>query len=75
MVYTVTYNPSLDYAMRLDVVAWGGVNRARETQLRCGGKGINVSILLTRLDVENTALGFAAGFTGTLCCWSCGGWA
>ncbi len=64
MVYTVTYNPSLDYAMRLDVVAWGGVNRARETQLRCGGKGINVSILLTRLGVENTALGFAAGFTG-----------
>lgn len=64
MVYTVTYNPSLDYAMRLDAVAWGGVNRARETRLRCGGKGVNVSVLLTRLGVENTALGFAAGFTG-----------
>lgn len=64
MIYTVTYNPSLDYRARLDAIEWGAVNRAAETQLLCGGKGINVSIVLTRLGVENTALGFAAGFTG-----------
>ena len=64
MIYTVTYNPSLDYHVRLDAIEWGAVNRARETQLRCGGKGINVSVVLTRLGVENTALGFVAGFTG-----------
>lgn len=64
MVYTVTYNPSLDYRARLDAIEWGAVNRTAETQLRCGGKGINVSVVLTRLGVENTALGFLAGFTG-----------
>lgn len=64
MIDTVTYNPSLDYRVRLGAIEWGAVNRAEETQLRCGGKGINVSIVLTRLGVENTALGFAAGFTG-----------
>lgn len=64
MIYTVTYNPSLDYRARLDAIEWGAVNRAGETQLRCGGKGINVSVVLKRLGVENTALGFLAGFTG-----------
>lgn len=64
MIYTVTCNPSLDYRVRLDAIEWGAVNRAAETQLRCGGKGVNVSIVLTRLGVENTALGFLAGFTG-----------
>lgn len=64
MIYTVTYNPSLDYRARMDAIEWGAVNRAKETQLQCGGKGINVSVVLTRLGVENTALGFLAGFTG-----------
>lgn len=64
MIYTVTLNPSIDCVMELDGIARGRVNRARTQAVHCGGKGVNVSLLLTRLGVENTALGFAAGFTG-----------
>lgn len=64
MVYTVTFNPSLDYVVQLNSFSQGRVNRTCREQLMPGGKGINVSLMLHRLGVENTALGFAAGFTG-----------
>ncbi|WP_195984023.1 1-phosphofructokinase [Clostridium sp. D33t1_170424_F3] len=65
MIYTVTFNPSLDYIVRLPSLALGGVNRTEKEELYPGGKGINVSIMLRNLGVESTALGFIAGFTGT----------
>ena len=64
MIYTVTFNPSLDYSIRIDDFAFGGLNRIGEEATRVGGKGINVSIVLNSLGIENTALGFVAGFTG-----------
>ncbi len=64
MVYTVTCNPALDYVMWTDGVASDRINRADKTALTYGGKGINVSAVLTRLGVPTRALGFAAGFTG-----------
>ncbi len=64
MVYTVTLNPSLDCVMGVEKLRQGEVHRAGYQIVQCGGKGINVSLMLTRLGVENTALGFAAGFTG-----------
>ncbi len=65
MVYTLTLNPALDYVMQVKSLGFGEINRAEETELRCGGKGINVSAVLNELGVDNTALGFAAGFTGS----------
>lgn len=64
MVYTVTLNPSLDYIVSLDQFKEGSVNRSKEEQIYPGGKGINVSIVLSNLAVPSTALGFTAGFTG-----------
>lgn len=64
MIYTVTFNPSLDYIVSVDVFSCGKVNRTIEEFMLPGGKGINVSQVLTNLGVENTALGFVAGFTG-----------
>ncbi|WP_100333842.1 1-phosphofructokinase [Bacillus alkalisoli] len=64
MIYTVTLNPSIDYVMKVDLFQEGTVNRAQEVMYYPGGKGINVSRVLTRLGVPNTALGFTAGFTG-----------
>ena len=64
MIYTVTLNPSLDYTMRLGKIAHGEVNRARQVAITFGGKGINVSVMLTELGIESCALGFVAGFTG-----------
>ena len=64
MIYTLTLNPALDYIMRLPSVKEGLTNRAVSTDLQFGGKGVNVSLVLSELGVENTALGFAAGFTG-----------
>ena len=64
MIYTVTFNPSLDYVVRLPSLNLGSVNRTEHEELYPGGKGINVSIVLRNLGVENTALGFTAGFTG-----------
>lgn len=64
MVYTVTFNPSLDYIVSLNGFEMGMTNRTREEQMLPGGKGINVSTVLQNLGVENTALGFTAGFTG-----------
>ena len=64
MIYTLTLNPALDYVMHLPSVKEGATNRAVSTDLQFGGKGVNVSLVLSALGVENTALGFAAGFTG-----------
>lgn len=64
MVYTVTFNPSLDYIISLQGFQIGMTNRTREEQMLPGGKGINVSTVLQNLGIENTALGFTAGFTG-----------
>ena len=64
MIYTLTLNPALDYVMCLPSVREGATNRAVSTDLQFGGKGVNVSLVLSELGIENTALGFAAGFTG-----------
>ena len=64
MIYTVTLNPSIDYIVRLDKVLIGSVNRMDSDDKFAGGKGINVSRVLKRLGIENTATGFIAGFTG-----------
>ena len=64
MVYTVTFNPALDYVMILDSVTTDDINRTRSEELYYGGKGINVSAILSRLEIPNIALGFTAGFTG-----------
>lgn len=64
MIYTVTFNPSLDYIVRLDAFHAGEINRVNYEQVLAGGKGINVSIVLKNLGLTSTALGFLAGFTG-----------
>ncbi|MBS6517213.1 MAG: 1-phosphofructokinase family hexose kinase [Clostridium sp.] len=64
MIYTVTFNPSLDYIVAVDQFELGKTNRTSSEQLLPGGKGVNVSAVLHSLGVENTALGFLAGFTG-----------
>ena len=64
MIYTVTFNPSLDYIVRLDSFTAGKINRVNYEQVLAGGKGINVSIVLQNLGQKSTALGFLAGFTG-----------
>lgn len=64
MVYTVTFNPAIDYVVKLDDIKKGEINRIQSESLFCGGKGINVSVMLGRLDVRSVALGFKAGFTG-----------
>ena len=64
MVYTVTFNPSLDYIISLQGFQMGTTNRTKEEQMLPGGKGINVSTVLQNLGIDNTTLGFTAGFTG-----------
>ena len=64
MIYTVTFNPALDYAMRVDRFETGETNRSSEEYIQYGGKGINVSVVLSRLGVPTVALGFVSGFTG-----------
>jgi 1-phosphofructokinase len=64
MIYTVTFNPSLDYVVSVEDFKLGLTNRTSSEQLLPGGKGINVSTVLGNLGIESTALGFAAGFTG-----------
>lgn len=64
MVYTVTFNPALDYVVRVNHFTAGAVNRTVEEHIFYGGKGINVSALLANLGYASTALGFVAGFTG-----------
>ena len=64
MIYTVTFNPALDYVMNVPNLNSKDVNRTESEQLYYGGKGINVSVILSRLGVKNKALGFLAGFSG-----------
>lgn len=64
MIYTVTFNPALDYAMITEKVNLGETNRSHDEYILTGGKGINVSTMLCNLGIENTALGFIGGFTG-----------
>lgn len=64
MIYTLTFNPSLDYIVTVDNFTLGKVNRTSDEIVFPGGKGVNVSMVLSNLGHENTALGFYAGFTG-----------
>lgn len=64
MIYTVTFNPSLDYIVSMKDFQMGKTNRTCAEQMLPGGKGINVSTVLQNLGIENVALGFTAGFTG-----------
>lgn len=64
MIYTITFNPSIDYMVSVDHFKLGTVNRTSQEYLLPGGKGINVSIVLHNLGIDSTALGFIAGFTG-----------
>ncbi len=64
MIYTVTFNPSIDYVMFTNQFEVGELNRAHETNKFAGGKGINVSRVLQTLDIKSTATGFIGGFPG-----------
>ena len=64
MIYTITFNPALDYIVRVEDFKLGEVNRTSYEEVYAGGKGINVSIVLKNLGVSSVALGFIAGFTG-----------
>lgn len=64
LIYTVTFNPAIDYVVRMDSLSAGQINRADTEEIQFGGKGINVSTVLKTLGVDNVALGFLAGFTG-----------
>lgn len=64
MIYTLTFNPSLDYIVTVSDFTCGIVNRTTEEIIFPGGKGINVSMVLKNLGYESTALGYYAGFTG-----------
>ncbi len=65
MIYTVTFNPALDYVVKLQSLRLGEVNRTSSESVFYGGKGINVSLVLKNIGVDSVALGFVAGFTGT----------
>lgn len=64
MIYTVTFNPALDYVIGVENLVLGETNRSDFEQYLPGGKGLNVSIILNNLGIDNIALGFIAGFTG-----------
>ncbi|OLA45773.1 1-phosphofructokinase [Ruminococcus bicirculans (ex Wegman et al. 2014)] len=64
MVYTVTFNPAIDYVVHTGEMKLGSTNRSDREEMYFGGKGINVSIVLRELDIQSKALGFTAGFTG-----------
>lgn len=64
MIYTITFNPSLDYIVEVENLKMGATNRTSYEQMLPGGKGINVSQVLRNLGVESTAVGFLAGFVG-----------
>lgn len=64
MVYTVTFNPAIDYVIRMEEVRLGETNRSEREEIYFGGKGINVSIVLAELGIASKVLGFTAGFTG-----------
>ena len=64
MIYTVTFNPALDYTMSLEAFRTDEINRSVSEEIYCGGKGINVSYVLNTLGHKSTAMGFVAGFVG-----------
>lgn len=64
MIYTITFNPALDYMIQVDNFEIGKINRTNSETIVPGGKGLNVSRVLRNLGFDNTALGFIAGFTG-----------
>lgn len=64
MIYTVTFNPAIDYVVRVEDFSLGQVNRSSREEIQFGGKGINVSVMLNHLGTDSCALGFLAGFTG-----------
>ena len=64
MIYTVTFNPSIDYIVSMNEFSLGKTNRTTDEKMYPGGKGINVSTVLTNFGIANIALGFIAGFTG-----------
>ena len=64
MIYTVTFNPALDYVVKVDNFQTGTINRVYQENIFFGGKGINVSVVLKELGLKSVALGFTAGFTG-----------
>lgn len=64
MVYTVTFNPAIDYVVHMGELKLGATNRSECEEMYFGGKGINVSIVLRELGIDSKALGFTAGFTG-----------
>lgn len=68
MIYTITFNPALDYIISVEEFKMGLTNRTDTETLLAGGKGINVSMVLKNLGLESTALGFVAGFTGKEIC-------
>ncbi len=64
MIYTVTFNPAVDYVVHTDEMKIGETNRSSKEEIYFGGKGINVSLVLKELGIKSKALGFTAGFTG-----------
>ena len=64
MIYTITFNPALDYKIQIKNFQPGEINRSEEGHILPGGKGINVSIVLKTLGLDSTAFGFIAGFVG-----------
>lgn len=64
MVYTVTFNPAIDYVVHTGGMKLGATNRSEREEMYFGGKGINVSIVLRELGIDSKVLGFTAGFTG-----------
>ena len=64
MIYTVTFNPAVDYVITIGQIVRGSVNRTEAEEIFFGGKGINVSCILAELGIRSKALGFVAGFTG-----------
>ena len=64
MIYTITFNPAIDYVVNIDKLNLGITNRSTSESYYYGGKGINVSTILCNLGIKNKALGFVAGFTG-----------
>lgn len=64
MFYTVTFNPAIDYVLHIDEMQAGCINRSQSEEIYFGGKGINISIVLSELGIISKALGFVAGFTG-----------
>lgn len=64
MIYTVTFNPSLDYIVDVPDVVMNSINRTTGEQIIPGGKGINMSVVLTNFGIDTRAIAFTAGFTG-----------